>query len=112
MQAAIANDVAALTTMLATDAELHSDGGGIRIAALNVIRGNDRVARFVAGIARKSGQLTRATPTELNGLPGFLLREPDGTVRTLAFDLSNGQIQTLYIVANPQKLRHLDTPPA
>jgi RNA polymerase sigma-70 factor, ECF subfamily len=112
MQAAIANDVAGLTSMLATDAALHSDGGGIRIAALNVIQGNDRVARFIAGIARKAGQRMHATPAELNGLPGYLLREPDGTVRTLAFDISNGQIQTLYIVANPQKLRHLQPPPA
>jgi RNA polymerase sigma-70 factor, ECF subfamily len=112
MQAAIANDVAGLTAMLADDAELYSDGGGIRIAALNVIRGNDRVARFVAGVARKSGQLMHATPVELNGLPGFLLHEADGTVRTLAFDIGNGQIQTVYIVANPQKLRHLERPSA
>jgi RNA polymerase sigma-70 factor, ECF subfamily len=44
MLAAQTGDVAALTGLLAADATLHSDGGGVRIAALNIIRGADRMA--------------------------------------------------------------------
>ena len=39
--------------MLAEDAEVHSDGGGKVSAARVVIRGRDRVARFLAGVFRK-----------------------------------------------------------
>lgn len=46
-------DAVALRDLLATEATLHTDGGGRRRAALNVIAGAGRIARFFAGLARK-----------------------------------------------------------
>ena len=57
-QAAITSgDTQTLVQILAKDAVLYSDGGGKRAAALNPIRGADRILRFFAGIARKNPAL-------------------------------------------------------
>src|SRR5262249_57533473 len=47
----------AFAKILAKDAVLYSDGGGKRAAALNPIRGADRILRFFAGVARKNPAL-------------------------------------------------------
>ena len=35
------------------------------------------------------------------------MTEADGSVMTVAFDIRDGQIISIYIVRNPDKLRHL-----
>ena len=103
-------DVAALTRLLASDARMVTDGGGKVAAALNVIEGADRVAAFLAGVVRKgwTDDLTLRFDT-INGLPGFLLIGSHGLVQTNAFELEDGVVKTIYIVRNPDKLRHLTT---
>lgn len=102
-------DTATMVRLLAADAVLYSDGGGKRPAALNPIRGNDKIARFFAGIVRKTGSFAawRARPAQINGMPGFVYAEPDGGVRTVAFDVGAGSIAAIYIVANPDKLQRV-----
>ena len=102
-------DPAALTKLLAEDAVLYSDGGGKRTAALNPIHGADKILRFLAGIARKNPALAAAEvrTATVNGLPGFVLREEDGAIETLAFDHRDGRIAAIYVVRNPEKLRHV-----
>jgi RNA polymerase sigma-70 factor (ECF subfamily) len=43
----------------------------------------------------------------INGLPGFVSREADGEVQTTALEIENGKIKAIYVVRNPDKLRHL-----
>jgi RNA polymerase sigma-70 factor (ECF subfamily) len=102
-------DTAALARLLAEDAVLHSDGGGKRAAALNPIRGADKIIRFFAGIARKEPALaaSETRPATVNGLAGFVVREPDGSVDTVAFEARDGRIAAIYITRNPDKLRHV-----
>src|SRR5262249_30763403 len=52
-----AGDPQALTQILAKDAVLYSDGAGKGAAALNPIRGADRILRFFAGVPRKNPTL-------------------------------------------------------
>jgi RNA polymerase sigma-70 factor, ECF subfamily len=108
-QAAEAGDTHTLTALLAEDAVLFSDGGGKRVAALNPIRGADKILRFLAGVARKNPSLpamqTRAAT--VNGLAGFVAREPDGSINTMAFEHHAGRIVAIYLVRNPEKLRHV-----
>jgi RNA polymerase sigma-70 factor, ECF subfamily len=43
----------------------------------------------------------------INGLPGFVTLEPDGMVQTTSLDIKDSRIIGVYIVRNPEKLRHL-----
>ena len=42
-----------------------------------------------------------------NGLPGLIVDAPEGPVQTAAFEIEGDVIQALYVVRNPDKLRHL-----
>lgn len=107
MAAAASGETAALASLLAEDAALHSDGGGKRLAALNVIHGRDRVARFFAGVARKGWAGVRARMATINGMPGLVMTDPDGGVQTIALQVRDGLISVLYVVRNPDKLHHV-----
>ena len=107
--AAQRGDVATLTKLLAEDAVLYSDGGGKRAAALNPINGADKIVRFLGGITRKNPALSsmQVRPAMVNGLAGFVLREEDGAIDTLAFEHDGSRIVAIYVVRNPEKLRHV-----
>ena len=109
LQAARSGDVAALARLLAEDAVLYTDGGGRKRAALNPIRGRERIARFYAGLARKgaTARVTAVRPARINGLPGYLALEADGSLQTVAIEAGEGGITAIYIVGNPDKLGHL-----
>src|SRR5262249_28155136 len=93
-------DTQAFAEILAKDAVLYSDGGGKRAAALNPIRGADRILRFFAGVASKNPALAAITarPATINGLPGFVLRESDGSIDTLAVEHRAGRISPIYLI--------------
>ncbi len=107
-RAATTGDMDGLLALLAEDITLWSDGGGKVAAALKPIHGADRVARFMLGALRKfvpADHVVRRA--EINGQPG-LISYLRGKPRTaLAFDILGDRIQTIYIIANPDKLRAL-----
>lgn len=43
----------------------------------------------------------------INGLPGVIVDGPDGPVQTAAFEIEGAVIRALYVVRNPDKLRHV-----
>ena len=102
-------DAGMLMKLLAEDAVLYSDGGGKRAAALNPICGADKILRFLAGIARKNPSLPvmQWRTATVNGLAGFVMREEDGAIDTMAFEHREGRIVAIYVVRNPEKLRHV-----
>jgi RNA polymerase sigma-70 factor, ECF subfamily len=109
-QAATASgDTQTLARILAKDAVLYSDGGGKRAAALNPIRGADRIVRFLAGIARKNPAFAAiaARPATVNGFAGFVMRENDGSIDTMAIEHRDGRIVAIYLTLNPDKLQHV-----
>ncbi len=107
--AARSGDTQTLAKLLAEVAVLYSDGGGKRAAALNPIYGADKVLRFLAGITGKNPGLAavEVRSATVNGLPGFVMRETDGSIDTMAFEQRDGRIVAIYIVRNPDKLRHV-----
>jgi RNA polymerase sigma-70 factor (ECF subfamily) len=108
MAASRSGDLQALTSLLASDARFVSDGGGKVAAALNVIEGADRVAAFLAGVVRKGWTDEMSVRFEtINGLPGLLVSGPTGLVQTNAFEVEDGVVKAIYVVRNPDKLRHL-----
>lgn len=107
--AAMSGDTQALARILADEAVLYTDGGGKRTAALNPIRGADKIKRFFAGIARKGAVRVplETRPALINGLAGLVVRESDGIVDTVAVEHRDGRITAIYFVANPDKLQHV-----
>jgi RNA polymerase sigma-70 factor (ECF subfamily) len=103
-------DLQTLMRLLASDVRVVTDGGGKVAAALNVVDGADRAARFLVGATRKGWRddftLRFAT---INGLPGIIVDAPEGPVQTAAFEIDDGVIRALYVVRNSDKLRHLAT---
>jgi len=108
-------DLNALTQLLASDVRVVTDGGGKVRAALEVIDGADRAARFLVEVTRKRpdawwrDEFTVRFAT-INGLPGVIVDAPEGPVQTAAFEIEDDVIRALYVVRNPDKLRHLATP--
>lgn len=43
----------------------------------------------------------------INGLPGYITVETDGEYTTTALEIEDGQVSAVYVVRNPDKLRHL-----
>ncbi|MDB5411513.1 MAG: polymerase sigma factor SigJ [Rhodospirillales bacterium] len=102
-------DVGALAGLLAADATLHTDGGGKRKAALQVIMGRDRIVRFSIGVSRKFTQPATISMrfATINGMAGFVSVFEDGGLQTTAFEIVDGRITAIYVVRNPDKLAHL-----
>lgn len=106
-------DLEALTRLLASDVRVVTDGGGKVAAALNVIEGADRAARFLVGAARKGWREdVTLRVASINDLPGVIIDRRDGPVQTNAFEIEDGVIRAIYVVRNPEKLRHLTAPNA
>jgi RNA polymerase sigma-70 factor (ECF subfamily) len=102
-------DMTALGAMLAADVSVHADGGGKRSAAMRPIIGYDAVMkahRVLADLFRKNASKLIRTGF-VNGLPGFVTLEADGELQTTALDIEDGKIAAIYVVRNPDKLRHL-----
>lgn len=108
-QASRAGDTAALRTLLAADVTLYTDGGGKAPARRKPTAGLDQVVRFFGRFA----PFFAAEPSRLlhygriNGLPGFVTVERGGILQTTALDIDDGGIVAIYVVRNPDKLRHV-----
>lgn len=99
-----AGDAAAFAGLLAKDAMLWSDGGGKALAALNVIHGADRVARFFAGIGPKQPKTLRRIMAQVNGQPGWLFFDGAKPYLAMSVDIQDGLVRNIFIVRNPDKL--------
>jgi RNA polymerase sigma factor (sigma-70 family) len=99
-----------LVELLAADATFDGDGGG-KAAAVGPLLGGARIAPVLAGFGRvgaKRGVTARLV--ELNGQPGILGIERDGTVvAAWALVISDGVIQAIHGVTNPDKLAHISS---
>jgi len=107
-EAVASGNVAQLAALLREDAVALTDGGGRKFAARNPIIGADKVARFFIGLAGKiAGQDVRIQPAVINGAVGALLYLDGELDLTLSMAISGEKIAAIYIVRNPDKLRHL-----
>jgi RNA polymerase sigma-70 factor (ECF subfamily) len=108
-EASRSGDMKALGAMLAADVSVHADGGGKRPAAMQPIVGFEAVMKVheqLAAMFQKHGsKLVRAG--FVNGLPGFVTLEADGELQTTALEIVDGKVAAIYVVRNPDKLKHL-----
>ena len=77
-----------------------------------MIEGADRAAQFIVDATRKRPDTWWRQDFTLrfaviNGLPGVIVDAPDGPVQTAAIEIEGNVIRAVYVVRNPDKLRHL-----
>ncbi len=108
--AAQSGDATALAGLLAQDVIYYSDAGGRAPAARRPIIGRDKVVSLVMGLSRKgAAQIKAVRSAQINGLPGFIIERGANEILTLAFDFRDGLIANIYLIINPDKLRHLSS---
>jgi RNA polymerase sigma-70 factor (ECF subfamily) len=118
--AAVHGDLGGLTSLLARDVELVSDGGGRARSPIKVLTGIDHVVRFLTAIATPHaaelflasiGARTDAAfefgLTEVNGAPAMVAWAGGRAITVVSLVIVDDLVQTIYLVANPDKLRHI-----
>jgi RNA polymerase sigma-70 factor (ECF subfamily) len=109
-EAVRAGDPDALASMLAKDAVCVTDGGGKVTAARNVIRGTDRVARFIVGIMAKGGAGVDFAFVIVNGDPGWVLSRNGAPFAVAAIETDGDKVRKVFATLNPDKLAHVKAP--
>jgi RNA polymerase sigma-70 factor (ECF subfamily) len=113
-------DLDGLMAMLAGEVTLVGDGGGKARAPLRVLEGSRNVAAFLTAIATEDGVIrflqSIGAPlttdigmeiTDVNGAPGVVLSADGHVITVISLVISEGLIETVYLIANPDKIAHL-----
>ena len=117
LQAASNGDLEALMEVLSPGVTLVADGGGRALAPRRPVRGADKVARFLVAVAKEEQtarflQSVGSEPSaevrvhlaQVNGGPGVVITAGGEPITALVLDVSEGLVQTVRLVANPEKL--------
>lgn len=108
IQATETGDMNTLMSLLSEDVILWTDGGGkIKQAALRPIRGREAVARMslkTKRFWRENYQIERA---EVNGQLAIIMRADGEAWSCLSIEVEGGQIQTIRVITNPEKLSRI-----
>lgn len=107
LQACTTGDMDGLLRLLTEDVVIYSDGGGKVTAARVPVVGAERVVKFLIGISTKYHSDVEATVVDVNGQPGILLRHQGEIVSVTTMQITEGRIQEIYIMRNPDKLQHV-----
>ncbi len=102
-------DMDGLLELLAADAEVHGDAGGVPPFWRKPIRGRDHVGRLLIALGKQLRvQRGSLRLVEVNGQPGALALGPDGSlIGVLSIDIVDGRVQLVRSVISRPKLRHL-----
>jgi len=107
LAAAETGEVKRLLELLAEDAVVYSDGGGRVRAAGRPISSADHVSRFFIGIWPRLPVDIEWQPASINDRFGLLMRSQGEIFGACSFDFDGSLIRHIYLVLNPDKLRHL-----
>ena len=104
--AAVSGDVEQIRDLLAADAIMYTDGGGVVTAARKPIYGADKIARFMVGVQRKDAYPDDPVFTRVlvNGDPGVRMdSETTGFLSIVAVEVADGAIQSVRFFNNPER---------
>ncbi|MBM9508666.1 RNA polymerase sigma factor SigJ [Actinacidiphila acididurans] len=105
-QAWEAKDIDALIGLLDPDAIAVADGGGLATTFPHPIAGGERIAHAWIEIARRRPADMTFLERTVNGQPGLVAEQDGVTVTVFAFDVAGDRIRRIWVVRNPEKLRH------
>ncbi len=106
LAAAGAGEVDRIRDLLAADAVMYSDGGGVVLAARRPVHGADKIARFMVGVQRKDAfpDDVAFTPLLVNGEPGVRLDSASlGFLSITAVEIGAGAVRCLRLFNNPER---------
>jgi len=117
LEATSSGDLEALMEVLSPGVTLVADGGGRALAPRRPVRGAEKVARFMVTVSTEerfakflesvglepSGEV-RVHLAPVNGAPGVVITSGGEPISALILDISGGVVQTIHLVANPEKL--------
>jgi RNA polymerase sigma-70 factor (ECF subfamily) len=104
--ASVSGDVERIRELLAADAIMYTDGGGVVTAARKPIYGADKIARFMVGVQRKDSYPQDPVFTRVlaNGDPGVRMdSEAEGFLSIVAIEIGDGAIQCVRFFNNPER---------
>src|SRR5947208_17049929 len=105
LRAVNAGEMTSLMSLLAEDVTFWGDGGGkVKGAATRPIAGRDALARFALETRRFLPEGARVELAEVNGQPAPIFRTGDRAYLVLAIEVEAQRIQTIRVMANPEKL--------
>jgi RNA polymerase sigma-70 factor (TIGR02957 family) len=110
LAAASGGDMTSLLERLAPDVLFYGDSGGLgETTFIAPVFGREQVAELVRVQIERTWQLGASLrPIWVNAQPGVLACDADGDlIAVIAFDVLDGLVQAIRVVANPEKLRHL-----
>ncbi|MCH6268823.1 RNA polymerase sigma-70 factor [Neobacillus citreus] len=103
----INGDITQILELVSEDIAMYADGGGKVTTARVPIFGAAGVIRLLQNLLKMhAGKFTFSFAT-INGSPGLILTMDDDLKYVYSFAFNGNRIQTIYIVGNPDKLRHL-----
>lgn len=102
-------DTDGLLSLLTEDAAIYADGGGKVAAAGKPVLGAATVAKFFIAVFRLAppGVKIEMRPVTINAEPGVLVFIGEKLEQAMTFELADSRIRAIYVVRNPDKLRHL-----
>ncbi|MEV6117325.1 RNA polymerase sigma-70 factor [Streptomyces sp. NPDC052109] len=107
LAAAGGGDLAGLMSLLAPDVRLVGDSGGKAKAPVRIMHSADKVGRFLLAVAQRPPVDPAYRLLEANGGPAVLVLSAGRPDALLQLDVVDGRVTTVYVVRNPDKLRHL-----
>lgn len=102
VRALVTADPELLLSVIAEDAQLHSDGGGIVGAAQRTVYGRVAIAALLLGVRRKGGPAEVYT-ANVNGMPALVAYRNGKPILVHCLDMDEG-IRAVYGILNPRKL--------
>ncbi|MFI7699274.1 RNA polymerase sigma-70 factor [Nonomuraea sp. NPDC049480] len=113
-------DLDELIELLSGEVTMVADGGGKARAALRVVTGADHVgrylqsintpesiARFLASIGMAETLGVSVGMGEVNNGPAIVISADGKVITVISLMVADGKIDTVYLVANPEKIAHL-----
>ncbi|MBO0992954.1 hypothetical protein [Bacillus sp. SD088] len=106
-QAVQDGNISEILALLKKDAIYYSDGGGKVTAAIRPVYGAEYISRFFLGVITKIPEDFSLKFAKVNGNPGIVLYSSGKVKYVLSFEMNDAEIESIYMVANPDKLRHI-----
>ncbi|MEU6103979.1 RNA polymerase sigma factor SigJ [Streptomyces flaveolus] len=101
-----AQDLDALIGLLDPAATAVADGGGLAVTFPAPIEGGAQIARAWMEIARRRPETMTFSERTVNGRPGLVAEQGGAVVTVFAFEVVGDRITHIWVVRNPEKLRH------